>query len=164
MGTRQELDDRIARAVRAVLRRRRALRGRDGTPSLDTVGVQVQHGWVCISRLVDVRSCCGEELSWSDGHIRRVFGPDGGGPVGIVDRRHGCGRVPDAVEVTEQHLPGEEALEDFAVRVVDELQDALAQAQSVTRAAHRGTVIARNGQPAPGSVGRRDFNLRTLDL
>ncbi|MEZ5261888.1 MAG: hypothetical protein R2755_08935 [Acidimicrobiales bacterium] len=52
--------------------------------------------------------------------------------MGIVDRRHGCGRAPDAVEVTEQHLPGEEALEDFAVRGSTSCRT-LAQAQSVTR-------------------------------
>ena len=162
VGTRREQDDRVRRAVLAVVRRRRGLR-EDGTPVEEVVGIQVEHGWVCASRLVARRSCCGDDLPWSAGHVTRRFAPDSAMPIGLGDRRHDCGRVPDAVEVTEQYVADQEALEDFAERVADELEAALVAARTVTRARHRGSVVARSERP-PEALGRRDFNLRTLDL
>lgn len=152
----------MRRAVLAAVGRRRGLR-EAGSSVAEVVGVQVEHGWVCASRLVSRRSCCAVELPWAAGHVRRRIDPGRAIPVGLEDRRHDCGRVPDAVEVTEQYVAGQEALEDFAQRVAEDLEAALATARTVTRARHRGLAVARSERP-PEAAARRDFNLRTLDL
>lgn len=128
------------------------------------VHVQVHGLWVCVSRLVSRVSCCREQLAWSAGWVLRRFDATAARPIGIEDRRHHCGRTPDAVDVTDRFQPGEESLEQFCARIAAELSEAFGAAAARTRAGYRGAAVAVDRRKAMPAMARRDFHLRTLDL